>query len=307
MKADRKHELETNELADSLAKFWESVQQNFAPLALILGVVVVGGVAYALIFAEKPPDAPAGDWNKVVLAMSNMHPEKELELFLDQATDQRAPAVVQAKLSLADAQLANASKLLFEDRKAAGELLEKAQKYFQEVDAVATDSLMRNRARLGLASVYESQNKTEEAQKLYEQVSKSGSAESVLAKVAVANLKRLASKENREFLAWFVKQEPAPKRNPHMGFPFDPQSQLPETKDFTLPSLPPGEGDIGSKPLLPELTPPGKTEGTPETPAIEIPAPESKPAVETPTAPAEKSEAKKPVEEAAPETKVDTK
>ena len=65
------------------------------------------------------------------------------------AADRKSPAVVQAKLSLADMQLSEACKQLFEDRKAANSLLEKAEQNFKDVDAGATDTLTRCRARLG--------------------------------------------------------------------------------------------------------------------------------------------------------------
>jgi hypothetical protein len=291
MKAERKIEVETNELADTLTKIGDWVQQNTAPIALLIGAAVVGGVAYSLIFAEKPIDAPAGDWNKYMLALSDEQPEKELQMLVDELPDASSPVAVQAKLALGSMQLAEASRLQFEDRKTSAEMMEKAQKNLEAVESSATaDTYTRNRARMGLAAILETQNKPKEAQEYYEKVSKSGSPENAYAKLAAGDFKRLESKANQDFISWFAKQEPVQRRNPHAGFPFDGQAPLPETKDFSLPTLPPSDSGIG-KPLIPGLTIPEKTEATEKTPETETKSETPQP--EKTETPAEKSETPK--------------
>jgi hypothetical protein len=132
--------------------------------------------------------------------------------------------------------LAEGASLLYSDRKEAQKRLESAEVAYKQVEA-ADDPMLRTRAKLGLARVYESLFKPDEARKYYEQVVAS-EKDSPLGKAAAIDAKRL--KDNREvaFLEWFASQTPKrPSPFPGMGggLPGLP-NDLPERPEIGLPT-----------------------------------------------------------------------
>jgi len=274
MKAERRHELEHNELDHLLAKAAQFLRENGVLLGIIVAVVVLAAITYYGFLAERSITAPAGKWNDYFSALSDpQDPKSELRAFVEDEKGSVEPPVLWARLTLADQQLAEAAEQLFSDRKAAEESLVDAEKNYAAVEKSAGRvPELRDRARLGLAEVYECQNKPEEALKYYEMVLKS-SEESPYGKAAARGMKRLSEEKNREFLSWFAQQEPVQRPGGMGRPPFDPRGPLSETPDFSLPELddkaitpgldfPKLPGDIkevpGTAPL--EKTPPPRPE-----------------------------------------------
>jgi predicted negative regulator of RcsB-dependent stress response len=291
MKAERRHELEHNELADSMTLTTKWLQDNALGLISVIGLAILIVVGYNLIYAEKPIDAPAGDWNKYFAAIGDPNADKELEVLIDSASDKNSPAMIQAQYVLGDWQLAQGCKNLFEDRKVAVEFLEKAEKNLSEVEKRTTDAFIKNATRLKLGATYEALNKADDAQKFYEMVAKTG-AESIHGKEAMRAVQRIKSKDSRDLLAWLEKQKPL-KRNPHTGMP---DMSVPETKDFSLPELNNATGAQPRIPLAPlsnekvessEKTEPenAKTEDNTKTPAATTEAVKSEPTTKESTEP----------------------
>src|SRR5436190_1754832 len=147
MKAERKHELQHNELDDLLIK-GSSFFREHGPLILgVVGVVIVGAIAYWTLLAPRPITADAGLWEENFLAVEK-----------------------------------NAARI----------------------------TELRDRAWLGLAEVYESQSKSEEARKYYGMLAKN-SPDSPLGKTGARGERRMAQKNNQEFLTWFAQQKPVKK------------------------------------------------------------------------------------------------
>lgn len=271
MKAERKHELQHNELDDLLQKVAAFLRDHGAILGILVAVVLLAVLTYNLLLAERPMNASAGKWNDFFYALSDKDSTDELTKFIDDEKKATDPPVLWARLALADKQLAQASQQVFEDRKAAKENLEKAEKNYREVENTRVPEL-RDRARIGLAQVYESQNKPDEALKYYDMVLKS-SPETPAGKIAARGHKRLSEEGNREFLDWFVKQEPIKKATRPGATPFglpglsdspdfsvppvSPQGESPLTPGFKLPSDPSGANDDPAAfPTPPEKNPP---------------------------------------------------
>lgn len=279
MKAERKHELEHNELDDLLAKSVLFLRENAIFLAVAAGVLILAVVLYFTMFARQPINADAGLWDDYILALSDADAEKELQSFVDkEEKDGKASQlpVLWARLSLGNMELAAGIRDLFENREAALESLADAEKHFLEIEKHATRNVeLRDRALIGLAEVYESQSKPEEALKYFAMVAKS-SPESPQGKIAARGERRLSQESNREFLAWFAQQKPIkrPSSTPSLDF-----NDPPESPNFSLPPLP-GSND---KPITPGLKIPSKLPDEAPEPGTDPEPTEKEPPAKGPT------------------------
>jgi tetratricopeptide (TPR) repeat protein len=268
MKSNRRHELQTNELADWLGERVERLKPHVVTItlgaALVLGLLL-GGIWY---FGSED-QASAQTWGSYFGAFNQREPGKALEKLA--ADKPRAAAALWALQSLGDMNLAQGAALLFSNRAEAQTLLQKAEaNYKQIIASPASDASLKARAQLGLGKVYESLCKPDEASKYYEQVAESNK-DSTIGKVAAVAAARMKDERDTSLLAWFAQQTPK-KPAPLPGFgssgPKLP-NDLPERPDI---SLPPGLGldNLGT--------------ATPSEPAPAFPAPG---APTTPPAPAE--------------------
>jgi predicted negative regulator of RcsB-dependent stress response len=255
MKAERKHELKHNDLDDILGRVTHFLRENGVVLAIGAAVVVLVILTYAIFVRTGDISDPAGKWNDYFYALSDDSALEELQKFVDANPNSTEAPVLWAKLSLADLKFARAARDLFTDRKAAETTLAEAEKLYADVEKAGPRTLLRDRARIGLAKVYESQNKPEEALRYYDMVLSSTGADSPQGKMAERGKRRLSNPANLEFLAWFEQQQPAPRRTG--GIPFDHgqgPDGFPELPGFGLPGLFDGAGPELD---LPGTRPPG--------------------------------------------------
>jgi hypothetical protein len=276
MKSDRRHELQTNELADWLGQRLEAFKPHATSItigAAILLVAVLGSIWY---FGGEDK-ASAKSWSQYFAAFNDREPGKALEKL---AADQPgSTAALWALQSVGDMNVAQGAAMLFSDREEAKKLLEKAELAYKQVEAGATDPMLKARARLGLGKVYESRLKPDDARRYYEVVAESHK-ETAIGKEAAADVRRMNDQRQIALLAWFAKQEPK-KPAPLSGLggrtPGLP-SDLPERPDISLPdglgldnigvgsaaepapSFPsPGVPPPASSPTTPEGAKPGET------------------------------------------------
>lgn len=258
MKAERKHELQHNELDDLLVKVIHFLRENGVVLSVAAIVLILAVGVYAYLSAGNAINADAGLWEDYIFALSDSKDaERELQSLIDKedrGSRATSPPVLWARLSLGNLKLAQGTRQLFENRDDAQQSLEDAEKNFLVVEKnAARVAELRDRARLGLAEVYESLGKPEDARKYYGTVVKS-SSESALGKLAVRGERRMAQKNNQEFLTWFAQQKPI--RKPSSGFPnLDDFKDPPEVPGFSVPPLPDSGND---KPITPGLKLPSK-------------------------------------------------
>jgi hypothetical protein len=307
MKAEKRHELEKNELADWLGEHIEAAK----PYAPTIGIVLVGGVCVLLLaiyLLSSGGAASARAWSMYFTAVNERDPEVPLEQFAKDMPN--SPASLWALQAVGDINLTQGAQQLFSDREAAKKSLEKAEMALKKVDAETTDRVLKTRAQLSLGKLYESLCKPDEAKKYYEQIV-AAEKDSAIGKLAERAVKRLSDPREVAMLAWFAEQKPR-RPSPGLGtgglpgFPND----LPERPDLSLPGLGSGATDagpdsgVGTGLNVQGLNLEGLGTGNTAQPTLEFPKPaetkpgESKPAEGDkstepgasgePTAPAEK-------------------
>src|SRR5439155_15598257 len=161
--------------------------------------------------------------------------------------------------AVADMNLGEGAALLYSDRVEAKKRLDAAKAAYLKVEA-SGDPMLKIRARLGLAKVYESLCDPEKARSYYEQVAASDK-DSAIGKAAAADAKRMKDAREIEFLAWFDKQTPKrPAPFPGMGgsVPGMP-NDLSERPDFGLPKLGVDQFGAGGPAGGQTFPPPGST------------------------------------------------
>ena len=297
MKAERKHELEHNELDDLLVKVVRFLRENGVVLSIAGIVLILAAGISVYLSSANAITADAGLWEDYIFALSDTKDaERELQSLIDKedkGSRATSPPVLWARLSLGNLKLAQGTRLLFENRDDALQSLEEAEKNFIVVEKNAARLVeLRDRARLGLAEVYESLGQAEDARKYYGMVAKS-SPDSALGKLAIRGERRMAQENNQEFLTWFAQQKPV--KNPSSGLPNLDFQNPPEVPGFSVPPLP----DSGDKPITPGLKIPSKLPDDPGTdaePGFDNEKPADKPADEKPAEekPAEDPSTEKP-------------
>jgi hypothetical protein len=285
MKAERRHELKHNELADWLGERMEILKPHATGILLgvvLLVLLVLGGVLY---FSGESR-AAATAWSDYFGALNERDPQRALQ---ELATKQSgSKAAWWALAAVGDMNLSQGAGLLYTDRSEATKHLDVAEKAYKQVEAT-DDPMLKSRARLGLAKVYESQCKPEEARKYYEMVARD-QKDSAIGKAAAADATRMKDAREIEFLSWFAQQtpkRPAPLPGFGGGIPGLP-NDLPERPDISLPTgfnlnnigtgtpaepAPSFPAPAATTPATtsPDATPPEQPAATPAAPAPEVP------------------------------------
>src|SRR5262245_50324478 len=258
MKAQHRHELHTNELAEWLESAIEKAKPySRAIVGAILAVAIVVGV-YAYVSAlQRRTVAAASD--QYINALQSLQAEGPLELQRI-AEDYRGtePAVL-AQLVLAEQQLNQGAGGLYVNRPAAETELSHAIGSFTQVLQTTKDPMLRAWALYGLGRAHESQGQLERArpdyQKLIDEYPNSS-----LVSAARGHLAQLNETSVKEFYDWFAKQNPQPAGlDSGSGVPgFKPSFDLtepPAPGDLKFPE--PGSAKSSEKPA-------GPSSGTPE-------------------------------------------
>ena len=214
MKTARRHELETNELADRLAPYVDWCRANLAIiLAAVLGVlVVIGGFFY---FQGRSKQRAAAAWDEFFKAQSANDTNRLVGL-VDQQPDTAAGLL--AALYLADLDFVQGVSLMSTDRDQAEGRLNDAKNRYVHVRQAATDARIQERAVLGLARYYESMGLIDEAKREYQAVR--DMPEGLYKTEAVRKLEMLEQPSFTAFADWYRKQRPKPK--PAATGTFDP-------------------------------------------------------------------------------------
>jgi tetratricopeptide (TPR) repeat protein len=298
MKADHRHELQTNELAAWL----ENTSDRIKPYArAIVGVCVAIAIiiaVYAYVSAlERRGSAAASE--QLIAAIQYGSPT-EFQTLIDQHRGTQPAAL--ARLLLAERLLDQGADSLFTDKSSARENLLKASDAFQSAEQEVQDPMLRAWALYGVGRAHEAMGDLDRARSDYEKVIKQFS-DSSLADPARSHLARLNQMSTKEFYDWFAKQDPrppVPEKEP--GTP----GQKP-LFDLTDPAAP---GDLklpsatsGPAPGAGVLPPADTVPSVGSAPPAGDASSGAKPAVETPAEAAPKSQAAPPAtdkSEAAP-------
>lgn len=252
MKAKRRHELQTNELADRLGQWIERVRPyNSLLLVAVLGIVLL--VAGWYYVSASRAQALAASWRSLMSAGAN--PSADMVEELSRVADlyEDSTAGLWAALTAADLEGARGVSLLFSDRAGAETSLSQAKSRYKEVSAnprAAKEPLLLQRAHFGLAQVCESLSELEEAAKEYGRVAAAAPG-TTLGTVAQQRAKRLEDAQAKEWYNWFANQRPAPRKlgadQPATQFPGLPDGDLGTVSDGPGADFLKGlDGDFGS-------------------------------------------------------------
>ncbi|HND52564.1 MAG TPA: hypothetical protein PLV92_09215 [Pirellulaceae bacterium] len=271
MKSERRHELQTNYLADWVGHQVDSIRPYTRAIAGTIGAIIVIFLVYSFVSHQQFVKAGMA-WQSYLLALRERDQDDQAAALQKVARDEGGtPAGVWALQTEADLDLDRGSRLLFTDRDEAVKTLERAEKNFEQVETLAQrDRLLLERARFGLAQTQECLGKLEKAKQKYESVAKAN-PEGAFGKLAATRLAALGDKRMSEFYAWFEQQKPAPRRAlPGRGrSPFGGLDDLPDAPNLKLPGLTGGGAaeDGGESKDKPEGKPAETPEGGDEKPA----------------------------------------
>lgn len=298
MKNQRRHELQTNALADRLGGVTLWIEENYKPvLGVVVALAVIVGVYVYLTNSSSAKVQTS--WNAYFAAVSEQNPDAMRKVAEDYPSQL---AGTWARLWLGDQLLQQGVDQLFQDRAQANDELRKAIAEYEAVLAHRVEPMVAQRANLGLARSYESLDQLDEARKVYRDlVDVNKWPDALFAEQAQARLDDLDRPQTKEFYDWFASQDPKPSIEGSRGevpldalkfdseLPDDPVSNDTETPlsgETPVPDAPAGEPTTSE-------TPAADAPASSETPAAEAPATDE-PAADDAAAPATEEPAETP-------------
>ena len=206
MKTERRHDLETNELAIRLAHWIEKIKPYTG--ALVGGLVVLCGVGVVSSFWSSQAAAKRqAAWDEFIIAQDTTDPELAgLRRVADKEEYAGTPMWEWAYVTWADRQVLLASGEYLVDRKSSQDRLRQVVGIYEELAEGVADPVIQNRARFGLARVYQLQDKLEEAREQYSLV------QGDLEPTAAYREEQLALPKVQEAYTWLASAE-LPRRN----------------------------------------------------------------------------------------------
>jgi hypothetical protein len=286
MKTQRRHELQTNTLAATLARSIEAAK----PYSRVgLGVVVALAV-FVLVWGyltAQSKERVAEGWSEYFDGMRILAEGRDPRETLADAAQQYAgtPVGQWSRLALADFQLYIGTEQLLKEKKDGRENLQQAADKYQTLLADSSEPMLAQHATFGLARTHEAlgtQDSLEKAREEYRSIGKLW-PDSPYVQTANARAKDLDQTDTKDFYDWLAKYEPPRSLAREAGTPGarPSMSQDPLAVDFDYPA--PGDEKAPRKSIINELlgdTPKEPSGDKPDEPAAETPAP-------TPDTPAE--------------------
>jgi tetratricopeptide (TPR) repeat protein len=298
MKTERRHELQTNILADWIGRHLQQTQGHGKTILAVILLVVAGSIVAAILAKDRAAQSQAS-WNQFFVAFGQRDPEA-LEFMAKQNAG--TTAGVWAQLAEADLKLAQGIGDLYRNRNNAKANLEEAEQNYLAVAQPTTDQLLRARAWFGLGQVYESTSQLDKAKEYYGKLA-SSAPDSALGKEAARRAETLSDPETVKWYNWFANQTPQPPTfqglpggglSEGLGLPDLPSDlqNLSDRPDLSLPNFPsvtpdaePAAGDDDASEAGPDLNSPATEKDAAEgTDSSESKAEEA--AAETPKKPA---------------------
>lgn len=281
MKSQRRHELQTNYLADHLGTAVETSKPYAMWVSLAIAAVVVVAIGYG-IYASQTAKAASQAWGEYYFNIGTSDPEVLQQIAEDHPGTAASNWALQA---WADNQLLVGLDQIYNDRKQAEETIQGAIEAYQGILKSTYEPELKTRAAIGLAQAYESLGKLDDASRYYQQVI--GTSQDGFAGMAAQRLAWIKSGEGKSFYDWFasVRSTPAappafpsdlskPPQTPDISFP---QKQNPLTLPGAEPTPPTPQSEAAPGDAAPAATPPATAKPEAGTPADAQPA-DAKPA-----------------------------
>ena len=237
MKTQRRHVLQTNVLAHSLARWIEAAKPYSKAGTAVLIAVVVALFAWAWMSTQSTRQAADG-WNEYFDATGGRNPDPREQL-RDISSRYAGTMVAQwSRLTLADIQLDDGTNRLLQDRKLARDELRGASEKFQALLLEASHPTILQRSTYGLARAHEASGDLERARKEYRALATQW-PESPFAAAAEARAKDLDELGTKTFYDWLAKYEPPPPLSTEPGTPGSRPNFLEEPDRGGILQLPP--------------------------------------------------------------------
>ncbi len=294
MKAEHRHELQQNVLAEWISTSADKVKP-YSSLITVGCVVVAIGIAIVLYLQSVERRSKAEAAEQLIAAMQTTG-IGELQTMASEYKGTE-PAIV-AQLLIAEQQLDVGTETLFSNKLAARENLIKAAESFALARDQAQDPMLKSWALYGLGRAHESLGELDRARNDYREL-KDTFPDSALAEPARRALDRLDQPGVKEFYDWFARQDPRPPAAdstsgvPGMKPPFDLKEpagasdlRLPTPQDEATSPLP--TSDLPVAPM-PESAAPPATPSNSTSSADQISAPASSSTGVAPVTPAPSS------------------
>jgi len=280
MKTERRHELQTNWLADRVGEFIVVIKPYSKGLTGALLAIVVVWAAF-LIMAHRSHAEEASNWNKLWDGLLGGTNAAEDLATLSESYPKR-PTGQWALLILADNDLSNGVGLLFVEKKAGRDAIHNALDNYKSVLQNATDPLVREHALFGEGRAQESLCNVSDAVTAYQQLRTDYPTGSYSAR-AQERLDDLARDSTKNRYDWFKTLEPPPtglgKGSDKSGGTSGPQlpGELEPFSQFATPNskTPPPEPKPDTGAATPK-TPATGDNKTPATKSSEKAAPAAK-------------------------------
>lgn len=239
MKSKRRHELQTNALANWIGEKIESIKPytNFIVLGILAVVILIAAV---LFIVNRNKQQVAKEWGNYTIE-ANKRELNTSELTKVAQSDPDSMAHLWALQRAADDQRQKGIDLLYDERDEGLKELTASTKLYQEILKRAKDDFLRRRARYGLARALESKGDIDGAIEQYRELNKEA-GDYAIGKAAKRQLARL--EHQRDFYKSFAEFKPdespdtslpmpLPER-PDISFPGD-QLPLPQRPDISFP------------------------------------------------------------------------
>jgi hypothetical protein len=203
MKTERRHELQTNVLADRIAKSADTIRPYGKTILGVVLLLLLAVVVLSFWNSQKRQKTVDG-WDQFFTALSSGD-ESALE---ETASEYGGTSVASwAKLVEADITLSEATAQLFTDKVDAQQKLKAAVDSYQSLRD-AGNEVIEQRAAYGLAQAHESLGDLAKARDEYEAVVKRW-PNSPYARVAKQRAAHLDKQNTKEFYDWFAKYTPS--------------------------------------------------------------------------------------------------
>ena len=255
MKSDRRHELQTNTLADWLGKFIETYKPYARIVVGLIGLLllVAGGLSYQ---ANRSSAKQAEGWQDFYEAMEGQRESVLKELATRYTTTEVG---LRATYSLANITYNEGLNKMYTDRDHAFDLLEDARDNFKTVVMATTQKqgFLKRQAMFGWAQTLEATNDSQNAKKQYEALATNW-PETALGKNAADSANRM--ERQGSFFDWFFVQKPKNSMNLlennslEFGESFETNSSEADTSFLE------GTDDPTSEPNGPHATSPGEVD-----------------------------------------------
>jgi hypothetical protein len=280
MKTQRRHELQTNDLAEKLSS-WIAAIEPYSRAITGSVIIVAAAVLLVMFIARSRERTRTAAWNEFYAATAERDPGALSELAAKHAG---TPTAAWALQMAGQMNLMQGASQLYQDRTSARSTLNEAADAFDgaRMQAVGKDQeLIRQRAMFGLAQVKEALNELGEARNLYQQIAETW-PESAIGTQALERKELLERGRIQEFYEEFQTRQPPPARpadGPQIPFgdlPSEPDLTLPGPSDLPGTATEPGSATLPGGEDLPGETDAGDVDvppGTAGDPAADAAAP----------------------------------